>query len=71
MPPVGSVFNSRQLTGIDLGFTDYYASIPTALGDLVTYGAVTPFGFIPMFLPNYVSAGLNDAAFVDPFAVTA
>ncbi len=71
VPPVGSVFNARQPYGINLGFSDYYSSIPTLLGDLVTYGLVTPFGFIPMFLPNYLSAELNDAAFVDPFAHTA
>lgn len=40
------------------------------LGDLVTYGLVTPIGFLPMFLPNYLSADLGDAVFVDPFALT-
>jgi hypothetical protein len=37
---------------------------------VVTYGTVTPFGLLPLFLPNYLSAGLSGAAFVDPFAVT-
>ena len=70
VPPVGSVFNFRQQSGINLGFSDYYSSIPTVLGDIVTYGTVTPFGLIPLFLPNDLSAGLAGAAFVDPFAVT-
>lgn len=70
VPPVGSVFNFREPYGINLGFSDYYSSIPTILGDVVTYGTVTPFGLLPLYLPNYLSAGLRDAAFVDPFAVT-
>ncbi len=69
VPPVGSVFNARQAYGVDLGFSDFYSSIPTVLGDLVTYETVTPFGVIPLFLPNYLSAGLSDAVFVDPYAV--
>jgi hypothetical protein len=70
VPPVGSVFNARQTYGIDTGLSEYYSSIPSPLGSLVTYGVVTPLGFLPLFLPNDLSAGLSDAVFVDPFAVT-
>ena len=71
VPPVGSVFNVRQTTGIDLGIYDFYSSIPTALGDVVSYGLVTPLGFIPASMPSptYLSAGLRGAEFVDPYAV--
>ena len=72
VPPVGSVFNIRRTTGIDLGIYDFYSSIPTALGDVVAYGTITPLGFIPTTMPSqaYLSAGLGDAVFVfvDPFA---
>ena len=58
------------MDGIDTGLSEYYSSIPSPLGSLVTYGVVTPLGFLPLFLPNDLSAGLSDAVFVDPFAVT-
>ena len=70
VPPVGSVLNIRRTSFIDLGIYDYYSSIPSALGDVVSYGTVTPIGFIPatMPFPAYLSAGLSGAKFVDPYA---
>jgi hypothetical protein len=67
VPPVGSVYGTRELFGITLGFSDFYSSVPTAVGDLVTYANVTPFGPVLSFLPNYLSAELKDAIYVNPF----
>jgi hypothetical protein len=62
------VYNFRHPYGVNIGFSDFYSCVPTALGDIVTYQNVTPFGVIPQFLPNYLSAGLSNAVFVNPLA---
>jgi hypothetical protein len=66
-PPVGAVYNFRTPYGINIGLSDFYSSVPTALGDIVTFQTVTPFGAIPLFLPNDLSRGLQDALYVNPF----
>ncbi len=68
VPPEGSVFSTRTLNGLPLGFSDFYSSIPTPLGDIVISQTVTPFGLIPNFLPNNFSKDLDGATYVNPFA---
>jgi hypothetical protein len=68
VPPAGSVFSTQAINGLSFGFSNFYSSIPTPLGDIVNYQTVTPFGVIPNILPNDLSKGLTDVIFANPFA---
>jgi hypothetical protein len=66
VPPVGSVFNYTYFG--NTGFGTYYADLPSASGDKITFKILTPFGDIPTWSTYDASAGFGSVSFFDPFA---
>ncbi|TGD88087.1 hypothetical protein BayCH28_09915 [Mycolicibacterium sp. CH28] len=66
VPPVGSVFNYTYFG--NTGFGTYYADLPSASGDKVSFKILTPVIDIPTWSTYDASAGFGGVSFFDPFA---
>ncbi|KDF02001.1 hypothetical protein Y900_024505 [Mycolicibacterium aromaticivorans JS19b1 = JCM 16368] len=66
VPPVGSMFNYTYFG--NTGFGTYYADMPSASGDKVSFKILTPAGDVPTWSTYDASAGFGGVSFFDPFA---
>ncbi|APE14654.1 hypothetical protein BOH72_04935 [Mycobacterium sp. WY10] len=65
VPPVGSVFNYTYFG--NTGFGTYYADMPSASGNRVSFKILTPVLDIPTWSTYDASAGFGSVSFFDPF----